>query len=431
MAAVTWPEFGNLHPYAPADDAKGYQRLFIDLETWLGEITGFDAVSLQPNAGSQGEYAGMLAIRAYHQARGQHQRTVCLIPSSAHGTNPASAVMAGLSVVVVRCDNDGNIDIGDLKAKLTEHGGTVAALMVTYPSTHGVFEESIREICELVHGAGGQVYMDGANMNAQVGLCRPGDVGADVCHLNLHKTFCIPHGGGGPGMGPIGVKKHLAAYLPGNPLVEPEGAAVGPVSAAPWGSASILVISWAYIRMMGAAGLTEATRLAILNANYIAKRLEGHYEVLYKGKNGRVAHECITSADGYALEEAMKERRDKASVIRKLVRYFIYTGFYDHDRIVESVKDYFYPKQVDNEVLNEEIEKAFTEKFAEENTWPAVTDCDRLDAAFDSLEDREGVHREVRGGEHLARRHRLRPTRRRVRFVGGYSGFAERRRDTR
>ena len=294
MIPVTWPEFGNLHPFAPVENAAGYGELFRQLEAWLSEITGFAAVSLQPNAGSQGEYAGLLAIRAYHLSRGDADRNICLIPSSAHGTNPASAVMAGMTVVPVGCDAQGNVDVADLRKKVDQHGPKLAALMVTYPSTHGVFEESIREICDMVHSAGGQVYMDGANLNAQVGLCRPGDIGADVCHLNLHKTFCIPHGGGGPGMGPIGVAAHLAPFLPGHSIIKTGGTqAIGEVSQAPWGSASILPISWMYIRMMGAAGLEHATKVAILNANYMAQRLEPHFPILYKGKNSRVAHECI------------------------------------------------------------------------------------------------------------------------------------------
>jgi glycine dehydrogenase len=273
--------------------------MFRHLEAALAEITGFAAVSLQPNAGSQGEYAGLLTIAAYHKSRGDTHRTVCLIPQSAHGTNPASAVMAGMTVVVTKTDAKGNIDVADLKAKAEANRDRLAALMVTYPSTHGVFEESIKEICEIIHQNGGQVYMDGANMNAMVGLCRPGDIGADVCHLNLHKTFCIPHGGGGPGMGPIGVAKQLAPFLPGNPIVNPGGSqAVGAVSAAPWGSASILPISMMYIDMMGGEGLTYATKVAILNANYIAARLDPHYPVLYKGTNGRVAHECIVDPRG-------------------------------------------------------------------------------------------------------------------------------------
>lgn len=292
MIPVTWPEFGNIHPFVPASQTRGYQILFQQLESWLREITGFAGISLQPNAGSQGEYAGLLAIHHYHQSRGETQRNVCLIPQSAHGTNPASAVMCGMKVVGVACDSQGNIDVADLTAKAEKHSQELAALMVTYPSTHGVFEEAIQEICAIVHSHGGQVYMDGANMNAQVGLCRPADIGADVCHLNLHKTFCIPHGGGGPGMGPIGVASHLVPFLPGHPVVD-MGNGQGAVSAAPWGSASILVISWMYIAMMGADGLTEATKIAILNANYIAKRLESYYPVLYKGKNGLVAHECI------------------------------------------------------------------------------------------------------------------------------------------
>ncbi|MFI5257596.1 MAG: aminomethyl-transferring glycine dehydrogenase [Gemmatimonadales bacterium] len=294
MIPVTWPEFGKLHPFAPLEQAQGYQELFRNLEAALAEITGFAAVSLQPNAGSQGEYAGLLTIRAYHRSRGEGHRTVCLIPQSAHGTNPASAAMAGMTVVVTKTDSRGNIDVADLKAKAEANRDRLAALMVTYPSTHGVFEESIRDICDLVHANGGQVYMDGANMNAMVGLCRPGDIGADVCHLNLHKTFCIPHGGGGPGMGPIGVASQLVPFLPGNPVVATGGAqATGAVSAAPWGSASILPISMMYIDMMGGEGLTFATKVAILSANYIAARLEPHYPVLYRGANGRVAHECI------------------------------------------------------------------------------------------------------------------------------------------
>jgi len=295
MLPVTWPEFGRIHPFAPRDQAEGYFEMFRKLEDWLGEITGFDAVSLQPNAGSQGEYAGLLAIRRYHRSRGDHARTVCLIPVSAHGTNPASAAMVGYKVVAVACDAQGNVEIEDLRKKAAEHAPTLAALMVTYPSTHGVFEEDIREICAIVHEHGGQVYMDGANMNAQVGLTRPAAIGADVCHLNLHKTFCIPHGGGGPGMGPIAVAKHLAHFLPGDPLAPGQSA----VSAAPYGSASILTISWVYIAAMGAAGLKRATELAILNANYMAKRLGAHYLLLYTGKTGRVAHEFILDARGF------------------------------------------------------------------------------------------------------------------------------------
>ena len=294
LMPVTWPAFNALHPFAPLDQAKGYSKLFHDLEFWLSEITGFDAISLQPNSGSQGEYAGLLVIRAWHRSRGNANRDVCIIPQSAHGTNPASAVLAGMKVVVVGCDKQGNVDLDDLRAKAAEHSKNLAALMVTYPSTHGVFEEHIKTICAVIHEHGGQVYMDGANMNAQVGLCRPGDFGPDVCHLNLHKTFCIPHGGGGPGMGPIGVRKHLASFLPGHPVVPMGGAqAIGPVSAAPWGSASILTISWMYIRMMGAEGLTRATQTAILNANYMARRLAPHYPILYQGKHDLIAHECI------------------------------------------------------------------------------------------------------------------------------------------
>ncbi len=294
MIPITWPAFARLHPFAPLSQAQGYRALFALLERALEEITGFAAVSLQPNAGSQGEYAGLLVIRTYHQSRGQGHRNICLIPSSAHGTNPASAAMAGYQVVLVRCDDNGNVELADLKEKAKQHREKLAALMITYPSTHGVFEENVQEICTSVQEHGGQVYMDGANMNAQVGLCRPADIGADVCHLNLHKTFCIPHGGGGPGMGPIGVATHLAPFLPRHPIVETGGErGIGPVSAAPWGSASVLPISWAYISMMGGEGLKRATQVAILNANYIAKRLEGHYPVLYRGKHGLVAHECI------------------------------------------------------------------------------------------------------------------------------------------
>ena len=293
MIPVTWPEFGALHPFAPVEQGRGYYELFDDLKKWLVEITGYDAVSLQPNSGAQGEYAGLLAIRGYHHARGDLNRTVCLIPSSAHGTNPASAQMVGMDVVVVNCDADGNVDVDDLRAKAEKNSANLAALMVTYPSTHGVFEERIREICDIVHQHGGQVYMDGANMNAQVGLSRPGDFGADVSHLNLHKTFCIPHGGGGPGMGPIGVKAHLAPYLPGHPVLDGGSAPVGPVSAAPFGSASILPISYAYILMMGGEGLKLATEVAILSANYMAARLHPHFPVLFRNHNGRVAHECI------------------------------------------------------------------------------------------------------------------------------------------
>jgi glycine dehydrogenase len=294
MIPLTWPAFGGLHPFAPLEQAAGYHALFARLEKWLCDITGYEAISLQPNSGAQGEYAGLLAIRGYHTARGEPHRKVCLIPSSAHGTNPASASMAGMEVVVVACDARGDVDVNDLTAKAAQHSKNLAAVMITYPSTHGVFEEHIREICDVVHNHGGQVYLDGANMNAQVGLSRPGDYGADVSHLNLHKTFCIPHGGGGPGMGPIGVKAHLAPFLPGHP--SSDGARprpVGPVSAAPFGSASILTISYIYILMMSGEGLTRATEIAILNANYIATRLDAHFPVLYRNAKGRIAHECI------------------------------------------------------------------------------------------------------------------------------------------
>jgi glycine dehydrogenase len=294
MMPVSWPAFGGMHPFAPPDQGQGYRQLFDDLERALAEITGFAAVSLQPNSGAQGEFTGLLVIRAYHRDRGDAHRTVCLIPKSAHGTNPASAVMAGFQVVPVETDDDGNVDVDDLRAKAERHRDTLGALMVTYPSTHGVFETAIREICDVIHRHGGQVYMDGANMNAMVGLSRPGDFGADVCHLNLHKTFCIPHGGGGPGMGPIAVARHLADFLPDHPVI-PLGVpkSCGTVSAAPWGSPSILPISWAYIALMGADGLTQATRVAILNANYVARRLAGHYDLLYAGPGGLIAHECI------------------------------------------------------------------------------------------------------------------------------------------
>jgi glycine dehydrogenase len=316
MIPVTWPEFGQIHPFAPASQTKGYQLLFKNLVNWLSEITGFADTSLQPNSGAQGEYAGLMVIRAYHESRGDMERNVALIPSSAHGTNPASAVMAGMRVVIVRCDERGNIDVDDLKVKAQEHSDQLSALMVTYPSTHGVFEESIREICDIIHHHGGQVYMDGANMNAQVGLTSPGIIGADVCHLNLHKTFCIPHGGGGPGMGPIGVAAHLAPFLPGNPVVSTGGdQAITAISSAPWGSASILTISYAYIAMMGGEGLTNATKMAILKANYIKTRLEGQYKILYTGKHGRCAHEMIVDCRefkqfGIEVEDIAKRLMD-------------------------------------------------------------------------------------------------------------------------
>jgi glycine dehydrogenase len=315
MVPVTWPEFGRMHPFAPPGQTKGYLEMFAQLERDLADITGFSAVSLQPNAGSQGEFAGLLVIRRYHESRGDGKRDVCIIPQSAHGTNPASAIMAGMKVVVVKTDKAGNIDMADLRAKADEHAKDLSALMVTYPSTHGVYEETIRDVCDVIHAHGGQVYMDGANMNAMVGVARPGDIGADVCHLNLHKTFCIPHGGGGPGMGPIGVAKHLAPFLPGHPLA-PVGGDLGPVSAAPWGSASILPISWVYIKMMGSEGLAMATKVAMLNANYMAHRLEPHFPVLYRGRNGGVAHECIIDtrvvkqASGVDVEDIAKRLMD-------------------------------------------------------------------------------------------------------------------------
>lgn len=317
MIPVTWPEFGQMHPFAPIDQTAGYQELFANLRSWLSEITGFADTSLQPNSGAQGEYAGLMVIRAYHQSRGDFHRNVALIPTSAHGTNPASAVMAGMKVVLVRCDEKGNIDLEDLKAKAEENSKDLSSLMVTYPSTHGVFEVAIQEICQIIHDNGGQVYMDGANMNAQVGLTNPGRIGADVCHLNLHKTFCIPHGGGGPGMGPICVASHLAPFLPGNPLVKTGGEqAVSSISSAPYGSASILPISYAYIAMMGRDGLTNATKMAILNANYIKERLLGSFPILYTGSNGRAAHEMIV--DCRAFKEVGVEVED---IAKRLMDY--------------------------------------------------------------------------------------------------------------
>jgi glycine dehydrogenase len=294
MLPVTWPEFSRLHPFAPVEQTKGYQELFHQLEAWLAEITGLSAVTLQPNAGSQGEYTGLMVIRAYHRSQGEGHRDICLIPLSAHGTNPATASMVGMTVVTVACDRQGNVDLTDLEAKAAQHRDRLSALMLTYPSTHGVFEADVRRICQIIHTHGGQVYMDGANLNAQVGLCRPGDIGADICHLNLHKTFCIPHGGGGPGMGPVVAARHLAPFLPGHPVMHLGGQhSIGAVSAAPYGSPSIVTISWVYIALMGRDGLTKATQVAILSANYMAKRLEKYYPVLYTGTSGFVAHEFI------------------------------------------------------------------------------------------------------------------------------------------
>jgi len=324
MEPITWPEFAGIHPFAPLDQATGYLAMIRELESDLVAITGYDAVSLQPNAGSQGEFAGLLAIKSYHESRGDFQREICLIPSSAHGTNAASAVMAGMKVVVVGCDVEGNVDVVDLKAKIDTYGDRLAGLMITYPSTHGVFETAVSDICAMVHDAGGQVYVDGANLNALVGLAQPGRFGADVSHLNLHKTFCIPHGGGGPGVGPVGVRSHLAPFLPSHPLRPecgptgmgfPDGG-VGPVSGAPWGSAGILPIPWSYIRLMGADGLLHATKVAILSANYIASRLSGHYPVLYSGSNGLVAHECIidlrpiSASTGVSVDDVAKRLID-------------------------------------------------------------------------------------------------------------------------
>lgn len=320
MLPVTWQEFSRMHPFAPLEQAKGYTEIFNDLERTLCEVTGFAGMSLQPNSGAQGEFSGLMVIRAYHRDRGQAQRDVVLIPASAHGTNPASATMAGLRVVVVACDSSGYIEVDDLRAKAQQHKDTLAALMVTYPSTYGIFEERIREICAIVHESGGQVYMDGANMNAQVGLTSPASIGADVCHLNLHKTFAIPHGGGGPGMGPIGVAKHLVAYLPGHPVVKVGGdKAIPAISAAPWGSASILLISYGYARMLGAEGMTDATRVAILNANYIKARLESHYDVLYANRNGRVAHEMIF--DLRPFKHGAGASVDEQDVAKRLMDY--------------------------------------------------------------------------------------------------------------
>ena len=316
LIPITMPGFNQIHPFAPEDQVEGYHEMMGELRTWLSEITGFAATSLQPNAGASGEYAGLLVIKAYHESLGEMHRNVCLIPSSAHGTNPASAVMAGMKVVVVACDNKGNIDLADLKAKASEAGDHLSSLMITYPSTHGVFEESVMEICDTIHSHGGQVYMDGANMNAQVGLCRPGDIGADVCHLNLHKTFAIPHGGGGPGVGPICVASHLASFLPGHPVVE-AGGSLGPVAAAPFGSASILLISWAYIAMLGGDGLKKSTQVAILNANYMARRLQPYYDILYTGLNGRVAHEYILDLRSLRKNTKLTE----VDVAKRLIDY--------------------------------------------------------------------------------------------------------------
>ncbi len=316
LMPITMPAFNQLHPFAPADQAQGYHEMMGELRTWLNEITGFAATSLQPNSGASGEYAGLMVIRAYQDSIGEGDRKICLIPSSAHGTNPASAVMAGKNVVVVACDEDGNIDVDDLRAKAAEAGDNLSSLMITYPSTHGVFEERIKEICQIVHDHGGQVYMDGANMNAQVGVCRPGDIGADVCHLNLHKTFAIPHGGGGPGVGPICVAEHLAPFLPGHPVVD-AGGSIGPIAAAPFGSASICLISWAYIAMLGTEGLTRSTQVAILNANYMAKQLSEHYNILYTGSNGRVAHEYILDLRSLRHDTVLTE----VDVAKRLMDY--------------------------------------------------------------------------------------------------------------
>ncbi|MDU3067537.1 MAG: aminomethyl-transferring glycine dehydrogenase, partial [Escherichia coli] len=319
MIPITWPEFAELHPFCPPEQAEGYQQMIAQLADWLVKLTGYDAVCMQPNSGAQGEYAGLLAIRHYHESRNEGHRDICLIPASAHGTNPASAHMAGMQVVVVACDKNGNIDLTDLRAKAEQAGDNLSCIMVTYPSTHGVYEETIREVCEVVHQFGGQVYLDGANMNAQVGITSPGFIGADVSHLNLHKTFCIPHGGGGPGMGPIGVKAHLAPFVPGHSVVQIEGMLTrqGAVSAAPFGSASILPISWMYIRMMGTEGLKKASQVAILNANYIASRLQDAFPVLYTGRDGRVAHECILDIRPLKEETGISE----LDIAKRLIDY--------------------------------------------------------------------------------------------------------------
>jgi glycine dehydrogenase len=318
MISITWPQFANLHPFAPREQAVGYTLMIEELERWLCAITGFDAICMQPNSGAQGEYAGLLAIRKYHESRQQGAREICLIPSSAHGTNPASAQMAGMRVVIVECDEAGNVDLQDLKAKAAEAGDKLSCLMATYPSTHGVYEEGISEICEVIHKYGGQVYMDGANLNAQVGLARPADIGADVSHMNLHKTFCIPHGGGGPGMGPIGIRAHLAPFVANHPVVPIDGplAQNGAVSAAPWGSASILPISWMYIAMMGPQ-LADASEVAILAANYLAQHLSGAFPVLYTGRNGRVAHECILDLRPLKTQTGISEE----DVAKRLMDY--------------------------------------------------------------------------------------------------------------
>ena len=375
MQAITWPEFGSIHPFAPVNQAEGYQELFRELEAWLCAITGFDDLSLQPNAGSQGEYAGLLAIHNYHKANGEGHRNICLIPASAHGTNPASATMAGHKVVIVKCDSEGNVDLDDLRAKAGDHKENLSSLMVTYPSTHGVFEEGIKEICSIVHEHGGQVYFDGANLNALVGISKPAELGADVSHINLHKTFCIPHGGGGPGMGPIGVGAHLAPYLPDHPVVGNVNPAakstIGPVSAAPWGSSSILPISWAYIAMTGEAGLSLATEVAILSANYVAKRLSPHFPVLYTGKNDRVAHECII--DIRPLEAATGITNE--DIAKRLVDYGFHAPTMSFPvpgtlmiEPTESESKYELDRFCDAMVaIRQEIEEVATEKVPKDN----------------------------------------------------------------
>jgi glycine dehydrogenase len=372
MDPITWPEFANIHPFTPVDQTEGYQLIFKELAKDLSDITGFDQVSLQPNSGAQGEYSGLMVIRAFHQANGDLDRNICLIPTSAHGTNPASAVMAGMDVVLVKCDESGNIDLTDLENKAKDHSNNLAALMITYPSTHGVFEESIKEITSIIHRNGGQVYMDGANMNAQVGLTSPGLIGADVCHLNLHKTFAIPHGGGGPGMGPIGVAKHLTPFLPGNPIIKTGGEkAIKAINGAPWGSALILLISYGYIKLLGAKGLKRSTEAAILNANYLKEKLSNHYEVLYTGKNGRVAHEMILDCRAFKKEAGIEVE----DIAKRLIDY----GFHA-PTVSFPVAGTLMIEPTESESLNE-LDKFAKAMIAIKNEITAITnnEADRTD----------------------------------------------------
>jgi glycine dehydrogenase len=372
MDPITWPEFANIHPFTPVDQTEGYQLIFKELAKDLSDITGFDQVSLQPNSGAQGEYSGLMVIRAFHQANGDLDRNICLIPTSAHGTNPASAVMAGMDVVLVKCDESGNIDLTDLENKAKDHSNNLAALMITYPSTHGVFEESIKEITSIIHRNGGQVYMDGANMNAQVGLTSPGLIGADVCHLNLHKTFAIPHGGGGPGMGPIGVAKHLTPFLPGNPIIKTGGEkAIKAINGAPWGSALILLISYGYIKLLGAKGLKRSTEAAILNANYLKEKLSKHYEVLYTGKNGRVAHEMILDCRAFKKEAGIEVE----DIAKRLIDY----GFHA-PTVSFPVAGTLMIEPTESESLNE-LDKFAKAMIAIKNEITAITnnEADRTD----------------------------------------------------